>query len=449
MKKDVLIVDDSKDMLEVLGRQLNSRGFNTFQATNVLDAVDLLKLKIPQLLITDIQMPGVHGGKLVQYAQNKFPQLPILVITGYPSIDAAVEVLRDGKVDYLTKPFTQSELYDAIGKIFKKDQLEEKSTYTLKEKSVKGMVGSAKSLESTIHLIQKTKDNKVTVLITGESGTGKELVARAIHYEGKFKDKPFIAVNCGAIPEHLLESELFGYEKGAFTGATVSRDGFFLAADGGTIFLDEIGNAPKQVQQSLLRAIQEKEIVPVGGRVPKKINVRIIGATNSNLLEMVDRGSFREDLYYRLNVVNIKVPPLRERKSDIVSLVNHFITKHSLELGKTKVKVTPQAMAILEHHTWPGNIRELENVINQSLVLCENEVLPSHLPVHLSKSTKPLTSPSNLPLKSLKQVEIEHIRFVLNHCENNKTKAAEILGITRKTLTQKLQNYPGKNYPNE
>ena len=236
MKKDVLIVDDSKDMLEVLGRQLNSRGFNTFQATNVLDAVDLLKLKIPQLLITDIQMPGVHGGKLVQYAQNKFPQLPILVITGYPSIDAAVEVLRDGKVDYLTKPFTQSELYDAIGKIFKKDQLEEKSTYTLKEKSVKGMVGSAKSLESTIHLIQKTKDNKVTVLITGESGTGKELVARAIHYEGKFKDKPFIAVNCGAIPEHLLESELFGYEKGAFTGATVSRDGFFLAADGGTIF---------------------------------------------------------------------------------------------------------------------------------------------------------------------------------------------------------------------
>ena len=439
MKEDILIVDDSKDMLEVLSRQLSSNGFNTFQATNVVDAVDLLKLSIPKLLITDIQMPGVDGGKLVKYAQKNFPELPILVITGYPSIDAAVEVLKDGTVDYLTKPFTKAELADTVNKLLKKNDFETKEQSSTSSLQISGMVGSAKSLENTYHLINRTKNNKVTVLITGESGTGKELVARAIHYDGQFKDKPFVAVNCGAIPENLLEAELFGYEKGAFTGATVTRDGFFSTANHGTIFLDEIGNAPNNVQQSLLRAIQEKEIVPVGGRTPKKIDIRIIAATNSNLFEMVENGSFREDLFYRLNVVNIKVPPLRSRKTDIKALSSYFISKHSKELGKENVKINKEALLLLTNYHWPGNIRELENTIHQSLVVCENIITPQHLPENIGfkKNTSYQTSiPS---LKTLKEVELDHIRFVLEHCKNNKTKAAEILGITRKTLAQKLQ----------
>lgn len=439
MTEDILIVDDSKDMLEVLSRQLSSNGYNTFQATNVVDAVDLLKLSIPKLLITDIQMPGVDGGKLVKYAQKNFPGLPILVITGYPSIDAAVEVLKDGSVDYLTKPFTKDELTETVNKLLKKKHLETEKSTEIFSQSISGMVGSAKSLENTYHLINRTKNNKVTVLITGESGTGKELVARAIHYEGQFKDKPFVAVNCGAIPENLLEAELFGYEKGAFTGATVSRDGFFLSANHGTIFLDEIGNAPNNVQQSLLRAIQEKEIIPVGSRTPKKIDVRIVAATNSNLLEMVENGSFREDLFYRLNVVNIKVPPLRKRRTDIKALADHFISKHSKELGKEKVTINKEALLFLTNYHWPGNIRELENIIHQSLVVCDNTIEARHLPDYI-RFTKTNTQTEYTPsLKTLKEVELDHIRYVLKYCKNNKTKAADILGITRKTLAQKLQ----------
>ena len=439
MKEDILIVDDSKDMLEVLSRQLSTNGYNTFQATNVVDAVDLLKLSIPKLLITDIQMPGVDGGKLVKYAQKNFPKLPILVITGYPSIDAALEVLKDGSVDYLTKPFTKDELTEAVNKLLKKKHLETENSTDISWQSTLGMVGNANSLENTYHLINKTKNNKVTVLITGESGTGKELVARAIHYDGQFKDKPFVAVNCGAIPENLLEAELFGYEKGAFTGATVSREGYFLSANHGTIFLDEIGNAPNNVQQSLLRVIQEKEIIPVGARTPKKIDVRIVAATNSNLLEMVENGSFREDLFYRLNVVNIKVPPLRDRKTDIKSLATHFISKHSKELGKEKVTINKEALMFLTNYHWPGNIRELENIIHQSLVVCDNTIEAQHLPDYI-RFTKTNAQTKYTPsLKTLKEIELDHIKYVLEYCKNNKTKAADILGITRKTLAQKLQ----------
>jgi len=438
VKGDILVVDDSRDMLEVIGRQLGSRGYNTFKATNVIDAIDLLKLSIPKLLITDIQMPGVDGGRLVKYAQHHFPNLPILVITGYPSLDVTIEVLKDGTIDYLTKPFTQSELAEAVSKLLitEKQNLDIETT-PLTE--VSGFVGKAKSLANTYHLIDKTKNNKVTVLVSGESGTGKELVARAIHYEGKFRDKPFITVNCGAIPENLLESELFGYEKGAFTGATSGRDGFFLSANNGTLFLDEIGNAPSNVQQSLLRVIQEKEIVPVGGRNPKKIDVRIIAATNSNLREMVESGQFREDLYYRLNVVNITMPPLRERKTDIPSLVQHFITKHSQELGKEKVKVSKEVLALLRNFQWPGNIRELENIIHQSLVICDQEIQVNHIPDYLHSSPQPISSEPGSDLLPLKEIELKHIKYVLQHCGNNKTMAAEILGITRKTLAKKLQ----------
>lgn len=445
MKADILIVDDSTDMLEVLSRQLTSDGYNTFQATNVLDAVDLLKSSIPKLLITDIQMPGVDGGKLVKYVKQNYPQIPILVITGFPYMEAAAEVLKDGSTDFLTKPFTQKELSEAITKIFSNKQLVIENPVESSTKRSKGkveqssIVGKAKSLDHTLHLINRTKDNKVTVLITGESGTGKELVARAIHYDGKYAHGPFVAVNCGAIPENLLEAELFGYQKGSFTGANNKSDGLFKAANGGTIFLDEIGNAPHHVQQSLLRVIQEKEILSIGSQKPEKIDVRIIAATNNDLPSMVANGSFREDLYYRLNVINIKVPPLRERKSDIRALVQHFINKLGKDLNKQTVVVSQDALNLLEEYHWPGNIRELENIIHQALVMCDEKIEAKHIPEFLHFNASSSQPKSSNSLKSLKEVEIAHIKFVLAHCNNNKTKAAEILGITRKTLGQKLQ----------
>lgn len=443
MKADILIVDDSIDMLEVLRRQLKETGYTTFQASNVVDAVDLLKINLPSLLITDIQMPGVDGMQLVKYSRKHFPQLPILVITGYPTVDTALEVMRDGAVDYLVKPFTQAELDNAIQKVFSQQPLiantpAKDDKDTTKTQSISGIIGKAKALESTLHLIEKTKDNSVTVLITGESGTGKELVARAIHYNGVNKNRPFIAVNCGAIPENLMESELFGYEKGAFTGAVNSRNGFFQAAEGGTIFLDEIGNAPLLVQQRLLRVIQEKEVTKVGAQTSKKVNVRIIAATNNDLLAMSKNGSFREDLYYRLNVVNIELPPLRNRKEDVKLLSEFFIRKHGKELQKQDVQLTADALNVLENYNWPGNIRELENTIHRALIVCEKLIDIHHLPDVLHSSTSSLVVNETLAFKSLKEVEKEHILSVLNSCENNKTKAAEILGITRKTLGQKL-----------
>ena len=444
MKADILIVDDSLDMLEVLRRQLKETGYTTFQASNVVDAVDLLKVNLPSLLITDIQMPGVDGMQLVKYSRKHFPQLPILVITGYPSVDTALEVMRDGAVDYLVKPFTQTELDNAIQKVFSLQPVLTEKTKVVSAKkvspttSISGIIGKAKALESTLHLIEKTKDNNVTVLVTGESGTGKELVARAIHYNGTNRNRPFIAVNCGAIPENLMESELFGYEKGAFTGAINSRNGFFQAAEGGTIFLDEIGNAPLSVQQRLLRVIQEKEVTKVGSQTSKKMNVRIIAATNNDLLSMVQNGSFREDLYYRLNVVNIELPPLRDRKEDLKALSEFFIQKHGKELHKQDTELTSDALNLLVNYNWPGNIRELENTIHRALIVSDKIIDTHHLPSVMHNSTSTQIPNESSVFKSLKEVEKEHILHVLKWCDNNKTKASEILGITRKTLGQKL-----------
>ncbi len=442
MKEDVLIVDDSSEMLEVLARQLESNHFNAFKATNVLDAVDLLKLKIPSLLITDIQMPGVHGGQLIEYCHKEFPELPILVITGYPSSEIAKK-LYDSGIPSLTKPFTQEELLRKVEEVLNTEENHTKPLPTPPHLKFKGFIGQAESLNKTFHLINRTKDNQVTVLISGESGTGKELVARAIHYSGKYNKGPFIAVNCGAIPEHLLESELFGFVKGAFTGAHESRDGFFMAANKGTLFLDEIGNSGKQVQQSLLRAIQEKEIIPVGGRTPKKVDLRIIAATNLNLNDQVKKDQFREDLYYRLNVVNINLPPLRERVSDIPVLVNYFLTKYCKEFGKEGMKITPEALDSLRFHSWPGNVRELENVIQQAIIMADEEIQPNHLPKQVQPSHQGIFPDFDLDLISLKEAELKHIKKVLAHFNGNKTKAAKLLGITRKTLGQKLKNYPG------
>lgn len=436
-KENILIVDDNYDMLELLQRHLKSFNFHTYKASSVVEAIEVLKTTSIDFLITDLQMPEINGIELIKYTSEHFPSIPKLVITGYPSVDTAINAVKSGALDYLIKPFTSEELKKAIQNCLKNDAIKPNQPIerkNLKETFYSGIVGSSEEHYKLIDVIERVKDNRVTVLIEGESGTGKELIARAIHYNGRFASQPFITVNCGGIPESLLESELFGYVKGAFTGANETKKGLFHAAEGGTIFLDEIGNASLTVQSRLLRVLQEKEITMVGSQKPQKIEVRIISATNSNLQEMMKNGTFREDLYYRLNIVSIESIPLRNRKADLLPLINNFIKKYEKEYGKSNITITPKAIAILTRHDWPGNVRELENIIQRLIVLCDNTIDVDLIPNQL-KYKQPSES---FHLKPLHEIEKAYILKVLSAVHNNKTKAAEILQIDRKTLRQKL-----------
>ncbi|MDE0536008.1 sigma-54-dependent transcriptional regulator [Tenacibaculum sp. L6] len=436
-KENILIVDDDVHILELLHRHLQSWNYHTYKAVSVKEAVAILRDTSIDLLITDLKMPEVDGFELVKFVSEHYPKLPKLIVTGYPSVQDSLEAIKSGVVAYLTKPFTKSELKEAMVDALKKSRITQDSTTQKKEhKEFYGdMIGASEKINEIFQIIDRVKNNKATVSIKGESGTGKELVARAIHYEGKFSKEPYIAVNCGAIPENLLESELFGYVKGAFTGADKNREGFFQAANGGTIFLDEIGNASLNVQAKLLRALQEKEVVKVGAQKAEKVDVRIIAATNNNLKEMIQEGSFREDLFYRLTVVEIEVPPLRERKEDISMLAEKFLFKYGVEYKDRFVKMSPKALAILMRYDWPGNIRELENIIQRAVIMCDRVVEVEHLP----DSLKYNVDFSEEGLISLKEMEKRHIQNVLNATNNNKTQAAKILQIDRKTLREKLK----------
>lgn len=436
-RENILIVDDDIHILELLQRHLHSLNYHTFRAISVEQAVQILKESDIDLLITDIQMPEVDGLQLLKYTAEHYPQLPKLVITGFPSVEGALDVIRSGATGYLTKPFTKEELKLAVQKTFanKRDKRPRPKSRPGEGIGSGGMIGSSEAFMKIMDTIGRLKDNRATVLIQGESGTGKELVARAIHYSGKYSRAPFIAVNCAAIPQDLLEAELFGYTKGAFTGAAENREGFFQAANGGTLFLDEIGNASLAVQAKLLRALQEKEIFRVGTRKPEKVELRIIAATNSDLLENVSKHTFREDLYYRLSVVGIRVPPLRERKSDIPELVALFLRKYGLEYRDRYLKIDPEALEILDRYDWPGNIRELESVIQRAVIMCNERVTLDDLPENLKYT---VDFPEK-PFVSLKQLEREYILKVLAHTGNNKSRAAAILQIDRKTLREKLK----------
>lgn len=435
-KENLLIVDDDFDMLEVLDRHLKQENYHTYKAGSVMEAIDILKHSSIDLLITDLQMPGMNGMELVKYVDDHYPEIPKLVITGYPSIDNALTAIKSGALDYLPKPFTKTELLTSVKKSLVNRTSVKSSTTTKENRSTYGgMVGSSAKFEELVDIIERVKNNRATILIRGESGTGKELVARAIHYKGSFAQNPFVAVNCGAIPENLLESELFGSTKGAYTGASETREGYFQAANGGTIFLDEIGTASLAVQVRLLRVLQEKEVRKLGARNSEKIQVRVIAATNSDLREMVEKGSFREDLYYRLNVVDILTPPLRERKEDILPLAKTFLEKYQRDYGKSGLKLSDKTIEILKRYNWPGNIRELENVIQRAIIMSENEILPQDLPA----SVKYQIPTVDEELVALKEVEKKHILKVLAAVDQNKSKAAEILQIDRKTLREKIK----------
>jgi len=438
-KENILLVDDDIDILELLQRHLKSMDYHTYKAISVKEALYILKDTEIDLLVTDINMPDIDGLQLVKYVAEHFPNMPKLVVTGFPSVEDASSVIEHGATDYLTKPFTKAELEMAVKKALAHKQAKETfKTPTVKPIPSNGyadMIGTSEAFQKVTEIIDRVRDNRATVLVRGESGTGKELVARAIHYSGKFARAPFIAVNCGAIPENLLEAELFGYTKGAFTGANENRNGFFQAAHKGTIFLDEIGKASLPVQNRLLRVLQEKEVTKIGSQKPEKLDVRVIAATNSDLNELIQKKTFREDLFYRLSVVTVEVPPLRERTSDITLLVDKFMQKYGIEYKDRFVRITEDALDVLERYSWPGNIRELENVVQRAVIMCDGKITLEHLPDELKYK---IDFPDK-GFKTLQEKEREYIQEVLLSVQGNKTKAAEILGINRKTLREKLK----------
>ncbi|MEA1787550.1 sigma-54 dependent transcriptional regulator [Arenibacter sp. GZD96] len=446
-KENILIVDDDINILELVQRHLQAMNYHTYKAVSVKEAVSILKDSVIDVLITDLKMPEVDGFQLIKYASEHYPTMPILVVTGFPTLNKELEETNTTlKMDYLIKPFTREELKLALDGLLNASDLEQTndkrkvSLHTnLPENSFGELIGTSTAFKKITEIIDRVKDNRATILIRGESGTGKELVARAIHYSGKFSRAPFIAVNCGAIPENLLEAELFGYEKGAFTGAQESRNGFFQAAHHGTIFLDEIGNAPLQVQTGLLRVLQEKEVTRVGSQKTERVEVRVVAATNSDLENLITQKLFRADLFYRLSVVEINVPPLRQRKLDIPLLVEKFLQKYGMEYKDRILKISSETMAILKRYDWPGNIRELENVIQRAVIMCDKQIEVQHLPDTLKFEI-------NFPKETfvpLRIMERNYIKEVLSAYNNNKTKAAEILQIDRKTLRQKLDETNG------
>lgn len=436
-KENILLVDDDIQILELLQRHLTSMQYHTYSAVSVKEALYILKDTAIDLLITDINMPDINGIQLIKYMAEHYPDIPKLVVTGFPSIDDAMSVIKSGATEYITKPFTKTELAEAVKKSLEsaKPKNPIKKVAPREQHGYGEMIGASAAFKNVVEIIERVKDNHATILVQGESGTGKELVARSIHYSGRFARAPFIAVNCGAIPENLLEAELFGYTKGAFTGAYETRNGFFQAANNGTIFLDEIGNASMAVQGKLLRVLQEKEVTKVGSQKPEKLNVRVIAATNTSLDELIEKKHFREDLYYRLTVVSITVPPLRDRISDIPFLVDRFLQKYGVEYKDRLVGITPDALEILKRYVWPGNIRELENVVQRAVIMSDGQVTAKHLP----EQVKFRIDFPEQPLKPLRQMEKEYIEKVLVATGNNKTKAAQILEIDRKTLREKLK----------
>jgi two-component system response regulator HydG len=441
---NILIVDDEPNAIKVLSAILEEASYNVYEADSVDKAIELVSSERIDAVITDLKMPHKDGMDLFNYLNSNFPDIPVIFLTAYGTVESAVTAMSNGCFYYLLKPPDYMRLKAILAKAVEQKRLkfeiaelrsQLESTYRFSN-----IIGKSKSMENVFRTVEAIKDSSSNVLIVGETGTGKELLAKAIHYTSQRHYRPFVAVNCAAVPRELLEAEFFGYERGAFTGAVCRRIGKFEQASTGTLFLDEIGELDLSLQAKILRAIQEKEIERIGGNKKIKIDIRLIASTNRDLRKEVELRNFRADLYYRLNVVQIKLPPLRERKDDIPLLVTHFIDKFSQREKKCVSSVAPEVMrCFLEYH-WPGNLRELENVIERAVVLTREEVISMRdIPEEIKFGPK-----NNIPeqsLKSLREHEIETIIKTLNACNGNKSKAARILGITRKALYSRLREY--------
>jgi DNA-binding NtrC family response regulator len=436
-KESILIVDDTASTLEVMQRCLDAEEYRVFTAGNVPDAVTFLDATPVDLVITDLKMPRVSGIDLVRHIRENCRDTEVMMVTGYATVESAVEAIKTGAEEYLAKPFTDEELVAAAHRVLDKlRQRRAASAAPGKHSLSHGLLGESDAMQKVFRAIQKASATSATVLVTGESGSGKELVARAIHYNSARGSAPFVPVNCGGIPEGLLESELFGYVKGAFTGSHESRAGFFQTADGGTILLDEVSETSLAMQVKLLRVLQEKEIYMVGTSRPTKVDVRIVAATNKNLQSLIASRMFREELYYRINVIAIDLPPLRERGGDVALLAKHFAAKFAHELGKPEPRFSAKALRALCAYSWPGNVRELENTILRVVVMCDEDTI--EVP-DLPPPTRFSAARGAGLRRTLAEVEAEHIRNVLASVGDNKTRAAEILGIDRKTLREKTK----------
>jgi DNA-binding NtrC family response regulator len=448
MKFNVLIVDDEKNIREGLGRALELEGYEVHLAEDGRQGWNTVNDREIDLVIADLRMPEISGEDLLKRITSSYPTVPVIILTGHGTIESAVEAMRNGAYDFVTKPVDLERLGLLVKRalsnrelVLQHRSLQEEVERLNASQQVPNMIGKSTGMQRVLQLVGQVADTRASVLITGESGVGKEVVADAIHHISGRRDKPYIKVHCAALTESLLESELFGHEKGAFTGAVARKRGRFELANGGTIFLDEIGEISQQVQIKILRVLQDKKFERVGGEQTLEVDVRIIAATNKSLKEEIEAGRFREDLYYRLNVVNIHVPPLRERKEDIPLLVHAFLEEFSRENNKEIEAIDKSAMQALHNYTWPGNIRELRNCIESAVVMAKGEKITlDDLPPHIAAGdeTDYVKIEVGTPLEDAEKAVIQ---ATLNRENGNKTRAAEILGIGRKTLHRKINEY--------
>ncbi len=448
----ILIVDDELNMRLVLKAMLTKEGYEVFLAEDGLAALSVLKNNEISTVVTDLKMPRLDGMGLLERVAKEYPSIPVIIITAYGTVNTAVDALKKGAFDYITKPFDQDDLRNVIRKAVRTQEFNQDEVLMNEEEIDRfGIVGSSPKMTEIYETIRQVAPATTAVLITGETGTGKELIAHAIHRNSPRRENPFIKINCGAITEHLVESELFGYEKGAFTGAVVTKPGRFELAHTGTLFLDEIGDLPRDMQVKLLHVLQNQEFERVGGVRTIKIDVRIIAATNRNLLQEVKEGRFREDLFYRLNVFPIHLPPLRERQEDILPLMEYFLEKCNQKLDRHVRHDDPRIREMFQQYSWPGNVREMENIIERLvLVSKDNQISLEDIPFEIKYAleTPALTTEisADKPLKALvkdraEEMEKQLIAKVLDECGQNVTRAAQQLGFSRKGLQLKMIKY--------
>jgi DNA-binding NtrC family response regulator len=444
MTATILIAEDEALLRKILAGLLEAEGYRIVTAETGREALDRFAEGRVDLVITDIRMPELDGIELLDRLKSVDPDVLVIVMTAFSSVETAVAALRKGAYDYVVKPFLNDDVTQAVRNALRQRELFLENRALRREldrqHSFDQIIGASDALQELFTLIGKVAGTNASILITGESGTGKELVARAIHFNSRRAEGPFLAINCGALNENLLEAELFGYEKGAFTGAAARREGLLKAADGGTIFLDEIGEVTPALQVKLLRALQEREVLPVGARAAVAFDARVVAATNRDLEAEVRAGRFREDLFYRLSVIPIKVPPLRERRGDVPLLARHFAARFAREMGVGERELSPEALTALVNYPWPGNIRELMNAVEHAVALSTERIRPEHLPDKL-RSARVATNDPEGAVVTLEELERAHILTVLAHTGGNKTRAAELLGIDLSTLYRKLRKY--------
>jgi DNA-binding NtrC family response regulator len=443
MADRLLIVEDEETLCESLQRVFRKSGYTVEISTTAEDALEKLEKDSFDLLVTDIILPGMDGIELLKKVKQMQLDLIVIIITAYASVETAVEALRAGAYDYVMKPIIHEEMKKIVSNALLQKALSTENQMLRKQieqhYDFQHIIGNSTAIKNVIQEIEKIADAKSNVLLSGETGTGKELFARAIHYNSRRRDKPFIPINCSAIPENLLESELFGYSRGAFTGAVTPKKGLFEEADGGTVFLDEIGDLSHQLQSKLLRVLEDQEIRPLGSTQSRRVDIRILSATNQNIDQAVSESSFREDLFYRINVITISLPPLREREGDLHLLIEHFINKYSSELGKGVTGISDEALKILLSYPWPGNVRELQNIIERAVLLSDGNMISNkQLPAGLHKKD---TLAEN-SLKSQFSIDGYTRAFITEYQHKfSEQQLADLLGITRKTLWEKRKKW--------